>query len=298
VIARSPSRIEVASGRSLRVLEEGTGVPVLMLHGFTGSAESMNVAADALAGRAALIRPDLVGHGGSIAPDEPDAHSMEACVADLDALLDARGLPSAHVVGYSMGARVALALAVWRSARVRSLVLIGGRAGIEDSRERVERRRADEVLADRIEARGLGWFVDHWMGLPLFASQARLGRRALERARAARLRQRPAGLAASLRGMGVGAQPPLFDSLHRVDVPTLLVVGDEDAKFAALAEDLAGRLPHARVARIPCAGHAAHLENPAAFGAELRHFLAGLEPTLAEPEPGPDRGNLAQELMV
>jgi hypothetical protein len=115
------------------------------------------------------------------------------------------------------------------------------------------------------------------MALPLFASQARLGARALDAARAQRLRNRPRGLANSLRGMGAGAQPPLHDALARLHRPVLLVVGAEDAKFRAIADRLAAGLPDVRIAVLDDAGHAAHLEAPAAFAQAVRGFLAAVD---------------------
>ena len=112
------------------------------------------------------------------------------------------------------------------------------------------------------------------MGLPLFASQRRLGETALARAQAQRLANRVHGLAHSLRGMGSGAQPPLHRWLPRVRVPIGLVAGALDAKFAAIASDLARRLPNSQVWLLPRAGHAAHLEQPEAFLRVARRFLA------------------------
>lgn len=290
-------RVRVAPGRSLFVRSEGSGPAVLVLHGFTGCGESMAGVARALAGRARVLRVDLLGHGRSDAPGAPDVRSradaprspyrMERAVSDLVALLDAEGEPAAHVVGYSLGARVALALGVAAPSRVRSLALLGGRAGIEDPAERAARRRADEALAAAIETRGLAWFVDHWMALPLFATQRRLGPAFLGRARAARLRNRPHGLANSLRGVGAGAQPPLFDALGTLDRPVWLAAGAQDPKFAGLARDLARRLPRARVHLVPGAGHAAHMESPDAFAAALLAFLEGEAGLAARPFPHP-----------
>ena len=176
-----------AAGVELRALVEGTGAPVLVLHGFTGRAESMEPVAAGLRDAFRVVRFDLVGHGESDAPAEPAAYAMERCVEQTAAGLAALGISSAHLVGYSMGGRTALALAALHPERVRSAVLIGASAGLEDPGARAARVRADEALADRIETEGLEPFVDHWMALPVFASQARLGEEALRAARAQRL---------------------------------------------------------------------------------------------------------------
>lgn len=247
---------------------------VLVLHGFTGSAESMASVALGLADFARVARLELVGHGESDAPDEVAAYAMEACAAQIVDAASALGFERPHLIGYSMGGRAALAAALARPERFASLVLVGATAGIADPGQRSERIAADRALADSIERDGLERFVDAWMAQPLFKSQARLGAEALETARRQRLANRPRGLANSLRGMGAGAQVPLQDRLARFEGPVLLVVGEEDAKFRAIATGLAGALPRARIELLPDAGHAAHLEAPECFARAVRAFLA------------------------
>lgn len=266
-------RVDVG-GHALHVETAGEGPPVLLLHGFTGSTRTLDgVAAGLHAAGFATIAVDLLGHGRSDAPRDPAAYAMERCTADLARVLDAAGAPRASVLGYSLGGRIALGLAVFRPERVRGLVLVGASAGLADPAERAARRRADDALAHALERDGVPAFVERWMALPLFASQARLGPAFLAAARAQRLANRAEGLAASLRGVGAGAQPPLHDALAHLAAPALFVAGAEDAKFGAIAADLARRVPGGRAVAIPGAGHAAHLEHPAAFLAEACAFL-------------------------
>ena len=271
-------RVETG-GLQLHVETLGQGTPVLLLHGFTGCAAALSGLARGLA-RAGYrtVAPDLVGHGESDAPADPSHYTMGRCVAQVCGVLDALDLPRVHAIGYSMGGRVALSLCAAHPERVRSALLVGASAGLRRADERSARRHGDEALAARIEREGVAAFVDDWMAQPLFASQLRrLSPEALAAARAQRLRNRAHGLAHSLRGMGTGAQPALHARLPSIDVPLALVVGEEDAKFDAIAEALARRLPRARVARVPDAGHAAHLENPAAFLRVVLGFLADAE---------------------
>lgn len=248
---------------------------LLVLHGFTGSAESMESIARALAPDARVARLELVGHGESDAPEALAPYAMDACVTQIAAAARALGLERPYLLGYSMGGRAALAAAVARPEAFAGLLLVGATAGIADPAARAERIAADRALADSIEQGGLERFVDAWMAQPLFASQARLGREALARARRQRLANRPQGLANSLRGMGAGAQSPLHDRLEALRLPVLLVVGEEDAKFRVIGEELAKALPAARIATIDGAGHAAHLEAPDAVAAVARAFLGG-----------------------
>jgi len=181
------------------------------------------------------------------------------------------------VVGYSMGGRIALALAVRHPHHVASLSLIGASAGLSDAAERSARHHSDDDLADDLLEQGLEWFIDRWMASPLFASQVRLGTDALAAARAQRLENDPEGLAGSLRGAGAGSQPSYWHDLAGIDVPTLLVVGDEDPRFRAIAMRMAAGLPLSTISVVPGAGHAAHLENLDRTSTEILGFLAQLD---------------------
>ncbi len=265
-------------GVRIAIGERGAGEPVALLHGFAGSARDLAPLADRLASRRRGIAIDLIGHGASDAPRELAPYAMERCVARVDGVLAAAGARPAHVFGYSMGGRIALALAAMRPRAVRSLALLGASAGIEDAQARAARRREDDALADRIEAEGVPAFADHWARLPLFATQReRLPAALRQEIHQRRLANRAHGLANALRGMGTGAQPALHARLAGVRVPVWLGYGALDAKFAAIAGDLARRLPDARPCAIPAAGHAAHLENADAVAAELERFLDEVE---------------------
>lgn len=249
----------------------------MILHGFTGSCASVEGIAHGLRDRHRTLRIDFIGHGMSDAPVEPEPYGFERCVARIADVVDRLVDGPAHFIGYSMGGRVALGLCVARPALVRSAILIGARAGIEDAADRAQRIRDDEALADSIEREGVPAFVARWMALPLFASQQRLGTARLARARGQRLANRGHGLANSLRGMGAGAQPSLHARLAEVAAPICLVVGDEDERFGRVAHELAAELPNARIETIPEAGHAAHLENPDAFMTVARAFIGEVD---------------------
>jgi 2-succinyl-6-hydroxy-2,4-cyclohexadiene-1-carboxylate synthase len=261
------------NGRALHLERHGRGPALVLLHGFTGSGQGMAEIAQPLGRDYATLAPDLPGHGRSIGAPAAGAFDFDETVDDLVATLESAGHRRAHWLGYSMGARLALGCAVRHPGRVASLVLVGGRAGIADPAERAARRGDDEALAARIEAAGVEAFVDEWLAQPMFATLRRRGAEFLLEQRRQRLAHSARGLSASLRGLGPGAQPPLFDALSRIDVPVLLVAGALDRKFVALAHDLAGRLPRAEVREIADAGHAAHLEQPEAFIVVARDFL-------------------------
>lgn len=279
VVDREGRAAEQGGIRVVRKGEQRAGPPVLLIHGFTGSVEAWGEAiVEGLARRGPLLAVDLPGHGESEAPSDAGRYAMDRIVSDLVEVLDRAGAGAADWVGYSMGGRIALAAAVLQPGRVRRLVLEGASPGLADGSERIRRRRQDERIAHRIEADGIEAFVDFWMSRPLFASQERLPAALLWNARRLRLRNRPAALAAVLRGLGTGSQPSFWERLAEVEAPTLLVTGELDRKFEPVARDMAERFPRAKHRIVPDAGHAVHLESPRGWLESVVPFLDGEEP--------------------
>lgn len=267
------TRFEVAPGFSLNVECEGAGEPIVLLHGFTGSAESWGEFGHRLAQRFRTLAVDFVGHGASDSPVAIDHYRMDQVVADLVRLVALLGYRRAHWLGYSMGGRTALQVAAACPDAVDRLVLIGASAGLADAGERAARVVADEALAARIERDGVEAFVDYWERLPLFATQQRLAEETRQRVRAGRLACNAVGLANSLRGMGTGAQAPLQAALGRIAAETLVVAGEEDTKFAGIGQELAAAMPRARFLAVPGVGHAAQLEAPLVLANTVLAFL-------------------------
>ena len=254
-----PPGSEVADGR------------VVLVHGFTQTLAAWGPVGERLARRREVVRVDLPGHGGS------DTVRVE--FAEAAGLLGACGGVGTYV-GYSLGGRLCLRLALDRPELVRALVLVGASPGIADPAVRAERRAADEALAGRIEHEGVAAFLDRWLAGPLFATLP-----AQAAGRADRLANTAEGLAYALRRLGAGAQEPLWDRLRALHPPTLLVAGALDGKFAAIAGQMAAAIgPHARVALVQGAGHAVHLERPAELATLVQEFL---DTTLGSPGSEP-----------
>lgn len=249
----------------------GGGPPVTLLHGFTQSGRSWREVISHMPDGWKWIVPDLRGHGETVVrPGAPC--SMDACTDDLVALWEELELGRTHLVGYSMGGRLALHVAARRPERLLSLLTIGAHAGLEDG-ARAGRREGDEALAERIETAGIESFVDYWGSLPLFAGLQRRGEGYVAQVRAERLQNHAAGLACSLRGMGAGVMEPVWDELARVDVPCTFVAGQLDHGYVASARRLATSVRHGQVEVVPRAGHAVHQERPDAFARVLAHHL-------------------------
>ena len=236
----------------------GMSASLVLLHGFTQTGRSWAATTAALGERYRALAPDLRGHGSAAAARPVDFASVHA---DVLALAPDRFA----LAGYSMGGRIALALALAAPERIERLTLISASPGIADAAERSARRTADAALADRIEGEGIEAFAARWSALPLFAGQSPAVSAA---AHAMRRGQSPGGLAAALRGLGTGAMEPLWERLSELAMPVTLIVGERDAKFRALGERMAGAIPHAALHVVPGAGHAPQLEAPEAV-AEL-----------------------------
>ncbi len=235
---------------------------LLLLHGFTNTGASWDGVVAGLGERYRPLAPDLRGHGSA---GDARPVSLAAVIGDLSALA-----PDELVLGgYSMGGRIALHVALALSGRVRRLVLIGASPGIADPAQRAERRRADERLADELEGMTMAAFAERWARTPVLAGQPPAVRARVD---ADRRRNTTAGLAAALRGLGTGALPSLWDRLGELTIDVDLVVGERDLRFRASAEAMAEHLPRARVLVVAGAGHAVHLEDPAAV---TRILVAG-----------------------
>jgi 2-succinyl-6-hydroxy-2,4-cyclohexadiene-1-carboxylate synthase len=242
---------------------------VVLLHGFTQTGRLWGRFGERLADSHTLIALDLSGHGGSDAV-RADLPATAGLVAD--AARDAVGDAPCTVLGYSLGARVALHVLTQGGLRVRHAVLIGATGGIEDPDARATRRRSDEARADDLEASGdVEGFLDSWLHGPMFEG---LGAGA---ERDERLRNSAAGLASSLRLCGTGTQETLWDALAAVRCPVLALAGTDDTRFASHALRIARLVPLGVASLIPAGGHAVHLAQPDHAGRVVEHWLRAVD---------------------
>ena len=272
------------NGVAYHVEAEGSGPAVFFLHGFTGSGETWTPHLAALKAFT-TIRVDFLGHGRSDVPAEVQRYGMAPCVDDILAIQDKLGVWRCAIVGYSMGGRVALRVALRAPERLWALVLESTSPGIANHDERESRVLQDAKLAERIRKKGVAVFADYWQALPLFASQSRLPETTRQALRDQRLQHTAAGLANSLEGLGAGMQEPVLERLRALRLPVLLLAGALDAKYRELAYDMATVLPQCRPHVVPDAGHAVHLEQPTAFNDVVRDFLQAHAPIPSEPSP-------------
>jgi 2-succinyl-6-hydroxy-2,4-cyclohexadiene-1-carboxylate synthase len=260
------------NGIHLNVEEEGSGPPLLLLHGFTGSAGSWRALQQALPSFR-TIAVDVIGHGASDSPDDASRYTMAGFIADLAALLDALGIEKTALLGYSMGGRIALRFALAHPERLSALVLESASPGIADAEERRARVRSDVELADRMERDGLEAFVDYWQSIPLWESQKRLPEEQRAALRRQRLTNSVRGLANSLRCMGAGADEDVTPRLGELGMPSLLIAGALDVRYAEVVRRMAAATPNAEALVVEGAGHAVHFERPEVFNDSVGAFL-------------------------
>jgi 2-succinyl-6-hydroxy-2,4-cyclohexadiene-1-carboxylate synthase len=243
----------------------------VFLHGFTGSPRNFQplIAACPLEDR--IYAPALLGHDPEephpAADELPASGRFEAEVDRLAAEIEARGLSPVHVIGYSLGARLALGLTVRHSTLIARATLIGVHPGLRTDSERQQRRASDADWCALFERDGLPAFVDAWEKQPLFATQQQLPAPLREAQRRERLRHTAAGLRLSLQCTGLSEMPNYWPALSDIALPIDLVSGELDEKFTALAREADAELRGAGLHVVPGVGHNVLLERSNAVAA-------------------------------
>jgi 2-succinyl-6-hydroxy-2,4-cyclohexadiene-1-carboxylate synthase len=210
---------------------------------------------------------DLPGHGETCFSSE---YTMSNTANAIVNLLDELQIEQANLVGYSMGGRLALYLALNYPTRFAKAVVESGSPGLKTQQERSERIQRDRELANRLEMNFEQFLID-WYDQPLF--QSIKAHPKFEQMLKERSRNHPSELARSLREMGTGMQPSLWEKLKSHRNPVLLMVGECDRKFVAINQDMASLCATAELSIVPNAGHNIHFENPAGYVAITTSFL-------------------------
>jgi len=247
--------------------------PLLLLHGFTGSRASFDHLRPLLGRDVRAIAVDLPGHGATPLPEKSGREGFLETVDALVRLVEELGLPSVDLLGYSQGARVALALAVRAPELFGRLIMESGSPGLHRRQERAERRMQDAQWAQMLRQKGVAPFVEQWEALPLFESMRRLPVDVTEPLKTRRLTNAAENLAGALECLGLGVQPDYWPALHRQRLPTLLLTGEQDTKFTQLARRMATELPVVYRRTFTGCGHAPHLEAPEEYAQEVLSFL-------------------------
>ena len=236
----------------------GSGPPLLLTHGYSSTSAMWQGQIDALSKHHKLVLWDMRGHGQSDYPEDAAAYSEALTVADMAALLDAAGADKAIVGGLSLGGYMSLAFCRTHPERVRALLIIDTGPGFkkDDARDAWNKRALD--TADRFEREGLAVL------------------KSASRERSTVNHRDATGLARAARGMLTQRDAKVMEVLPEIKVPALVVVGADDTPVLAASDYMAAKIPGARKAVIPAAGHAVNIDQPQAFIEAVVPFLDGL----------------------
>lgn len=244
----------------------GTGKPLVCFHGFSESGSTWD-GIEVPGYR--LIRIDSMGHGRSARPMELQPYELSQMLSDLHRVIYAVAGERYALMGYSMGARLALLYTLEYPEEVSHLVLESGSVGIEDEVARQERYFADKALGNRIREQDIQWFSETWAKLDIFKTQQSLPVKVQQQIQRRRLLNSPHALAFTLEGGGQGSMPYVGYRLSELTMPVCYISGELDTKYTAIGAQYFGDVHRI----VPNVGHNVHVEAPEAYGQILERFF-------------------------
>jgi len=243
---------------------------VLFLHGFMGRIDEWDAQNESFRPDYQCMFLDLPGHGATEVRHKA-GYEFIKCAEGIAELIRQKHFSPVSIVGYSLGGRIALYIALSWPDEVNHLVLESASPGIATKEDRLKRSQQDALLAEKLKVE---WpeFVENWYRQPLFKGifESSQFSRMIERKKL----NNPEKLACVLNKMGQGAQPPLWNDLKNLQKPVLLLTGANDPKYMFITEKMTKKIPHCTRLVIPDCSHNIHLQNPGRFNAEVRNFLS------------------------
>jgi len=249
--------------------DQEKGPVVVLLHGFMGSLHDWSDLRNRLRPRYRTMAIDLPGHGQT--PLTKDFDFNDTCQGLAD-WLRSRGLQDVHLIGYSMGARIALGMSLRDADCIASLVLESAHPGLEIDADRKARQVQESTWAAAVND-DQAKFLSEWADGPLFRRQRQRNPEAAEAMMLRRNQGDPQNWADAQNSMGLARQPNFWSDLPSLNLPVLLVTGAEDSKFGQLADRMMNQLPQASHRSISESAHCVHLEQPAAFFQTVSRFM-------------------------
>jgi 2-succinyl-6-hydroxy-2,4-cyclohexadiene-1-carboxylate synthase len=248
---------------------------ILFLHGFMGSIDEFDAAIKFLADDFSYLTLDLPGHGKTRVFGGDESYTIESTAQGLINLLDELKIAQCFLVGYSMGGRLALYLTLHFPRRFEKVVLESASPGLLTEAERLARMKSDSQIARKlakcVDQKDFATFLDNWYSQPIFGSFKKHPEYA--HLLVNRLQNSPLELEKSLRWMGTGCQPSLWEKLEENSIPLLLLVGENDEKFLNINTAMTQRCKPSQLNIIQQAAHNTHWENSLEFGQRVRDFL-------------------------
>jgi pimeloyl-ACP methyl ester carboxylesterase len=245
------------SGVKIYYEDHGSGPAVLLSHGYSATSRMWKGQVDALKDRYRVITWDMRGHGESDSPIDQAEYSEAKTVDDMAAILDVCGLESAVIGGLSLGGYMSMAFNVAYPKRTRALMLFDCGPGYKNPKARDGWNETAEKRAQNFEAKGLGALGD--------SDEVRVS-----------AHRSADGLARAARGMLAQVDSRIIESLDTIRVPTLVLVGADDAPFIGATDYMSAKIPGAKRVTIPDAGHASNIHQPVLFNQAVEEFLSAL----------------------
>ncbi|WP_293133516.1 2-succinyl-6-hydroxy-2,4-cyclohexadiene-1-carboxylate synthase [Microcoleus sp. bin38.metabat.b11b12b14.051] len=243
---------------------------ILFLHGFTGDSQDFSSVISLLSKNYCYLAVDLPGHGQTRVSGDESCYNMSNTAKALIHLLDELQIDKCLLLGYSMGGRLALYMTLYFPERFEKVVLESASPGLKTEKDRSHRLESDAQTAQNLENSNIKDFILNWYDRPLFKSLKKSPN--FDQLVESRLANNPLELAKSLRHMGTGKQPSLWEKLAQNQIPLLLLAGEDDHKFQGINAEIASLCPTATFKIIPNAGHNIHFENVDNFVAVVRQF--------------------------
>ncbi len=250
-------------------------IPIVFLHGFTGSAKDWLFIFDSLPKKFFPIAIDLIGHGETDSPEDLSMYSCGSIVHQLNSIFEKLGIHKFVIVGYSLGGRAALSYSIKYQHKILAAIFESTTAGIENITEKKERVEHDLLLADKIKSEGMDWFMKFWLDLPMFHSLKE--KFDIDYIRNERAKNNVIGLSNMLAGFSTGLMSSYWYELKYLDFPVLLVTGSEDQKFTTINKRMCELIPNVDLKIVDNAGHNTHLEKPELFIKLVLDFLNSLK---------------------
>ncbi|MEG4496006.1 2-succinyl-6-hydroxy-2,4-cyclohexadiene-1-carboxylate synthase [Microcoleus sp. F10-C6] len=252
-------------------LTGNTNQPIIfLLHGFTCDCQDFSPIISLLSKNYCCLAVDLPGHGETRVIGDEICYNMSNTAEALIELLDDLQIDKCLLLGYSMGGRLALYMTLHFPERFEKVVLESASPGLKTEKERSHRLQADSQIAQKLENSNIKDFLLNWYDRPLFKSLKNSPH--FDKLIETRLANNPLELAKSLRNMGTGNQPSLWEKLPQNQIPILLLAGEYDDKFTTINTEIAKLCPAATLEIVPKAGHNIHFENSENFGSVVREF--------------------------
>jgi 2-succinyl-6-hydroxy-2,4-cyclohexadiene-1-carboxylate synthase len=244
--------------------------PILFLHGFLGSGNDWRDVIRFFSPKYYCLIVDLPGHGKT-GVDECGDHSFEGTAQALIKFISRFKFEKCFLVGYSMGGRLALFLTLRYPQFFSKTILESASPGLRTRREREQRISQDDRISEELETEDFHSFLRGWYSQPIF--EGLMASKNFDGLLTSRLRNNPKMLAQSLRFLGTGAQPTLWEELRQNRIPILLLVGENDIKFKSIAREMANSNRSVHTETIEGCSHNIHFQKPEQFARHIIDFF-------------------------